>query len=119
LDKAGYLVYFRCPSNEIPMSFRTQYGLNYSNGNGLANSLIPVKRKDCIRPEGTLATCDSNVSSQFVSYKTTATGITTAGPSVEFIHGSGLNVVFVDGHGSLEQAIISIPRPLFPFWTRK
>jgi prepilin-type N-terminal cleavage/methylation domain-containing protein/prepilin-type processing-associated H-X9-DG protein len=119
LDKAGYIVYFRCPSNEIPMSIRTQYGLNYSNGLGLANSTVAVKRRDCIRPEGTLATCDINETAQFSSYKVGANGINTGGPSVEFIHGSGLNVVFVDGHGSLEQAIITVPRPLFPFWTRK
>jgi len=118
LDSFGYLKYFKCPSNNLSRISRTQYGINYSKSKGIYVYKSSANRKTCSQPSGTLAVSDCNSSSDYVSYD--GTGINTvAGRDVEFIHGQGLNALFVDGHASLEKAIMSFPRERFPFWYRK
>ncbi len=125
-DKQGFYPPLRCPSNELPRINRTQYAMNCSANKGILISLaatLPtksVRRSECDRPESTLATCDGNAAA-LASYEQNISNNGVNKPtsiSVEFLHGSGLNVVFIDGHGSLEQAIMSVPRAGYPFWYR-
>lgn len=119
LDNKGFLEKFKCPANTLPFSIRSHYALNYSNARGLAILNSAIRRRECVRPSGTMEICDCNITNQFASYDPDHDGITTNGMSVEFLHGAGLNVLFVDGHGNLEKAIINKPPERFPFWYRK
>jgi len=117
LDVFGYLKYFKCPSNNLARSQRSQYGMNYSGGKGITVHNSAANRKTCRQPSGTMSISDGDV----VNIYTDWTGVgynTIAGRNVEFLHGAGLNVLFVDGHATLEKAILSFPRPYFPFWWR-
>ena len=108
---------FICPTNQLSRVARSQYGMNYSGSKGISVHNSAANRKTCTRPSGTMAISDCDGQNIYTDY--VGGGYTTiGGRNVEFLHGQGLNVLFVDGHANLEKAIISFPRAYFPFWYR-